>query len=111
DNREEFRNSADLILLLISSDFTASNHCNKEMQHALKRYAEEETIVVSVLLRPVQTGNAPFTRIRILPENGVPITIWEDLDKACENISTSINEIILRLIRRFLTSQKTEEKW
>src|SRR6266487_2068661 len=108
---EIFLNSADLILLLISANFTASSHCNKEMQYALERYNRKEAMVVSVLLRPVYVKDAPFTRLRILPENELPITKWDDEDEAYVNISTSINEIILRLIRRFLISQKTEEKW
>src|ERR1700694_3869555 len=44
--------SADIILLLISENFAASEHCNKIMKRALERYGNRETDVASILLKP-----------------------------------------------------------
>src|SRR5690606_37841200 len=44
---------ADIILLLISSDFIASNYCYEiEMANALERHGRGEAIVIPVILRP-----------------------------------------------------------
>src|ERR1051326_8199513 len=53
--------SADLILLLISPDFLASDYCyQREMQKALERHAKGETRVVPILLRPTYWEDAPI---------------------------------------------------
>ena len=59
--------SANLFLLLVSPDFIAADQCEKEMQHALKRYAQKNASVVPVYLRPTYLGhlnNAPFAHIQ-----------------------------------------------
>src|SRR5438445_13146510 len=47
-------NNAEIILLLISSDFIASEYCyGSEMKRALERHKRREARVIPVLLRPL----------------------------------------------------------
>src|SRR5256885_1566093 len=47
-------NAADIILLLVSVDFIASDYCySSEMKCALERYANGEARVIPILLRSV----------------------------------------------------------
>jgi len=61
-------NSADIIILLISPDFMASEYCyNKEMQRALERHAEGSCLVIPILLRPTHWEREPFGKLQLLP--------------------------------------------
>jgi hypothetical protein len=55
--------SADIILLLISPDFLASNYCfDIEMKIALDRHEKKQAIVVPIILRPVDWHSSPFRK-------------------------------------------------
>src|SRR6266849_8210214 len=52
---------ADIILLLVSSDFIASKYCwNKEVQAALQRHRVGTVRVIPIILRPVRWQNTPL---------------------------------------------------
>jgi tetratricopeptide (TPR) repeat protein len=98
---DEQLKSADLILLLISSDFLHSKYCYEvEMQEALRRQAAREAVVVPVILRPVDWESAPFGKLQALPSKGKPITTWENQDTAF----TDVVQGIRRLVDDLLTS-------
>jgi internalin A len=62
---------ADLILLLISSDFIASDYAyGKEMMCALERHRAGSAIVVPVIIRDVDWHSAPFAKLQALPADG-----------------------------------------
>src|SRR5438046_426041 len=61
-------NTASLILLLISSDFLASDYCyGVEMQYALERQHAGIAHVIPILLRPVDWQGTPFYHLQYLP--------------------------------------------
>jgi internalin A len=64
---------ADLVLLLISRDFIASDYCQKEMQIALGREAVGQTRVVPIILRPCAWRRLPVQANHALPREGNPI--------------------------------------
>jgi hypothetical protein len=67
--------TADIILLLISSDFLASDYCwDIEIQRAMQRHEKKTAVVIPVLLRPCDTGNADFMKLQGLPKNFKPVT-------------------------------------
>ena len=70
--------TADLILLLISPHFMASNYCyGKEMQSALERHKTGTCRVIPILLRPTYYWKeAPFGFIQMLPTDARPIASW-----------------------------------
>jgi hypothetical protein len=60
--------SADVILLLISSDFLASNYCwGVEMERALQRHETGSVCVIPIILRSVEWAHAPIAKLQALP--------------------------------------------
>ena len=101
-------NTANLILLLISSDFMNSDYCyGKEMQRALERHREGTCRVIPILLRPTYWEGAPFSSLQLLPTDARPITRWPDRDEAFQDVVTEIS----RTIKDLLPSLKTKENW
>jgi hypothetical protein len=93
--------SADLILLLISPDFLASEYCyDVEMKRAIERYEQGSAITIPILLRPTYTKNMPFASLQMLPSNGLPISKWPDPDDAFLDILQAIEPIIANLQSR-----------
>lgn len=88
-------NSADVILLLISSDFLASDYCyDVEMTRAMQRHNAEEACVIPIILRPVEWEKTPFRKLQALPKDGKPVTRWKDQDEAFLNIAKGIRKAI-----------------
>ena len=76
-------NTARIILLLISSDFIASDYCYEiEMQRALERHEKREAVVIPVILRSCNWQDTPFGKLQALPKDGKAITSWPDRDEA-----------------------------
>src|SRR5947209_1680787 len=73
-------NAAQIILLLVSPDFMASDSCYSEMKRAMERYEVGEAVVIPVLLRSVRWDGAPFSKLPILPTNGKPVDTWHNRD-------------------------------
>ena len=64
-----------IILLLISSDFIASNYCYEaEMERALELHESGKARVIPVILRPCDWQSLPFVKFQALPVNGKAIT-------------------------------------
>ena len=73
----------DIILLLVSSDFLASEYCyEREMAQAMQRHEADEAIVVPVILRACDWHGAPFGKLQAVPTDGKPITQFPDRDQA-----------------------------
>ncbi|MBS0205465.1 MAG: toll/interleukin-1 receptor domain-containing protein [Planctomycetes bacterium] len=92
---DENLNRADLILLLISSDFLASDYCYKlEMTQALKRHNAGTARVIPVILRPCDWRSAQFAALNALPDSGEAVTSWENEDAAFANIAAGIRRAV-----------------
>jgi hypothetical protein len=64
----EHLNCAQIILLLISDDFMASDFCYSiEMTSAIDRHDANQARVIPIILRPVDWTGAPFEKIQALP--------------------------------------------
>lgn len=88
-------NTAALILLLVSSDFLASDSCyGTEMQRALQRHAAQEAQVIPVLLRSCVWQNAPFGMLEVLPTGATPITMWHDRDAAWTDVVMGLRQAL-----------------
>src|SRR5215472_8171762 len=87
--------TASLILLLISSDFLASDYCyGIEMKRALSRHKANKARVIPLLLRPVSWEGAPFEYLEALPTDAKPVTEWSNQDAAFRDIATGIRRSI-----------------
>ena len=85
---------ADLILLLISADFIASDYCwDVEMKRALDRAEQGATVIVPIIVRTCLWKAAPFAHLQALPENGKAVTTAtarSARDKAWTKVAESI---------------------
>ena len=91
---------ADIILLLISADFIASDYCFKvEMKKAITRHERGDAVVIPILLKPCDWKDLPFSKIQALPQNGKHITSkhWKDDDHALTEIAQSVRGIVEKL--------------
>ena len=83
--------TADVILLLISPDFIASDYCyEREMRRALDRHQRGDARVIPVILRPCDWHDLPFGKLLATPKDGRPITKWPNLDEAFQDVVSAI---------------------
>ncbi len=102
---EEWKNSiddhlesADIILLLISSDFMASDYCyDVELERAMKRHELKDARVIPVILRSVDWHDATFGKLAALPTDGKSITEWPNKDLAFTDVVKGIKGVIKSL--------------
>jgi tetratricopeptide (TPR) repeat protein len=86
--------SADIILLLVSSDFLASNYCyDIEVTTAMERHEAKEARVIPIILRPCDWNTAPFGKLQALPKDVIPVRKWSDQDEAFLDIAKGIRRV------------------
>jgi TIR domain len=91
-------NSADVILLLVSPDFIASEYCyEREMSRALRRHSAGEARVIPVILHPCDWHDLPFGKLLAAPTDGRPISKWPNIDEAFLNVVNSIKTALREL--------------
>lgn len=94
---DEHIRSDDIILLLISPDFIASDYCyDTEMRVAMERHNSGDAVVIPVIIRPCDWSEAPFGKLLAVPTDGYPVTLWSDQDSALLNVVDSIKKVINR---------------
>jgi NACHT domain/TIR domain len=74
----EHLDQAQVIVFLLSPDFFASDECMALIERALAGKAR----VIPLLLRPSAWQQSPLAPLTYLPSNGLPVTSWDDPDKA-----------------------------
>jgi len=90
--------SADLILLLISADFIASDYCyDIELTRAMERHLSGEARVVPIVLRPVYWKGAPFGKLQALPTDARAVTMYPNRDEAFTIITEGLAEAAAQL--------------
>ncbi len=86
--------AADLILLLVSADFLASDYCyDIELKRALAMHDAGEAVVVPIILRPCDWHSAPFGKLQVLPRDGKPITSYQNIDEAFVETARELRRI------------------
>jgi CHASE2 domain-containing sensor protein len=89
---------AQIILLLISSDFLDSKFCKgSELKEAMLRHEQGKASVIPIILRPVYLQGTPFSNLQMLPKNQKPVTRWEDRDEAFTEVVIGLREIIEKI--------------
>ncbi len=102
ENAEEIYdhlNAADIILLLISADFLASESLyENEVERALERREKEGTWVIPILLRSVDGWKEmDFGKLQPLPRDRRPVNQWKDEDDAFAHIAGEIRRVVQEL--------------
>jgi len=88
---------AELIALLVSPDFLASDYCYEvEMETAVARHGRSEARVIPIIARECQWHGAPFGRLVALPTDGKPIMSmhWPDKDAAWTIVAKGIEAAV-----------------
>ncbi|MCI0691348.1 TIR domain-containing protein [candidate division KSB1 bacterium] len=86
---------ADIILLLVSADFIASDYCYEiEMKRALERHEKDEARVIPVIVRDCNWHKAPFAKLQALPKAGKAVKKWADKDSAWRNVAEGIERVV-----------------
>jgi hypothetical protein len=87
--------AADIILLLISQDFIASDFIwSKELKTAMERHENGSARVIPVILRECDWQNLPFGKLVALPTDGQPVDSFPNKDAAYTQIAKSINRVV-----------------
>lgn len=87
--------TADIILLLISADFLASDYCyDIEVTQAMKQHEEGISVVIPIMLRSCDSTGASFMKLQGLPINLIPVTKWKDRDEAFTDIAVGLRAIV-----------------
>jgi hypothetical protein len=87
--------SADLILLLVSADFLASDYCfGVEMEKALVGLKRGDVKVVPVLLKPCLWEESRFSELQIIPRDAKAVTSWTSVDDALKDVASEIRKIV-----------------
>jgi hypothetical protein len=92
--------TADIILLLISSEFFASDYnWNIVLERAKERHKARTARVIPVLLRRVDNWKVAFGNLKLkaLPEREKPVTDWRPYDNAFESIAKGIRDLVEEL--------------
>jgi hypothetical protein len=92
--------SAQIILLLVSADFIASDYCfDREMKRAMERHRAVKARVIPVILRAVDLDGMPFNQLQSLPRDRIPVTSWRNQDEAFTDIAKGIRAVVEEIIR------------
>jgi TIR domain-containing protein len=83
--------SDEIILLLVSPDFLASDYCyDREMVRAVERHDAGEAIVIPVILRPCDWHGAPFGKLQAVPKDGKAVTLMPNTDAALLEVAQAV---------------------
>ena len=99
--------TADLILLLLSSDFFASDYCSEiEAPIALERHKANAAKTIPIVLRPVMWRQSPLAALQALPTDARPVTSWDSTDSAFVNVCEGIVSSLLASKTSALTARQ-----
>jgi len=91
--------TADIILLLVTSDFLGSDYVyEKEIRTAIERYERHEALVIAIIVRPALWQDTPLNKFQLLPKDAKPITRWPDRDEAWLNVTEGIQKAVEELL-------------
>ncbi len=87
--------TAQIILLLISPWFMASEYCyDEQMKRAMERHDSGNARVIPIILKPIDWQDTPFRKLQVLPKDGKPITTWNNQDEAFLNVVQELRRVI-----------------
>jgi CheY-like chemotaxis protein len=94
---------ADIVLLLVSNNFLASDYCyDVEMKRALARHEKGEARTVPVIIGACDWELADFAQMNIqaLPKDAKPVETWPIRNEAWTDIAKGIRKVATELAAR-----------
>ncbi|MHC0066526.1 GUN4 domain-containing protein [Nostoc sp. UIC 10890] len=104
-------NTADIILLLVSSYFIDSDYCwDVEVKNAIERHHTGKACVIPVILRSVDWNGAPFGKLQALPKNAEPVESrnWHNQHEAFTDVARGIRAVAEKLRDKRRQKQEAE---
>ncbi|WP_437855087.1 SIR2 family protein [Sorangium sp. So ce363] len=89
--------AADLILLLVSASYLASEQGDAQVARAMERRAAGQAVVVPILLRPCDWETTRFAELQAVPRDKKPVTKWPDEDEAFLQVVREIRAVVTKL--------------
>ena len=89
--------AADIVLLLVSADFLASDYIyDIELKRAMERHEAGTATVIPVILRPCLWQHGDFAKLQALPRDGEPVTSskWPGQDAALNSVAEGIARLV-----------------
>ncbi len=84
--------NSDIILLLVSANFIATDYCyDEEMTAAIALHEQDKAQVIPIMLSPFDFEDMPFAKLNFLPEKAKPISNY------LNNHHQAYTEIVLAL--------------
>lgn len=103
---EQNLKTAQLILLLLSANFLASEDFHLFEKQVIALYKARKAHVIPLLLRPVDYRDTALNQLQILPRNQKPIVKWGDRDEAFQAVAAEIRQVIQTLEQQFIPEQE-----
>jgi internalin A len=92
---DEALNEADIVILLVSADFLASDYCNDvELPRALERQADGVCRVIPVIVRDARWQLSPIAKLQALPTDGKAVVTWPNVDTAWRVVAEGIEGVV-----------------
>lgn len=92
---ENFIQTADIVLLMVSPDFLSSEDIwMYQMEQIMQRFNASQCVVVPVLLRVCDYQSTIFGGLQCLPRNGKAVKTWADKDEALLAVQTELKKVI-----------------
>lgn len=109
---DEHLEASEVVLLLISSDFVASNYCYEiEAGRALARHNSGDAIVIPIMARYVDIEGLPIADLQVVPGPNKPlvgtaITIDKAFADVCARIRSVIEQVYMHRLGRLSGASK-----
>ncbi|MCC5599999.1 toll/interleukin-1 receptor domain-containing protein [Nostoc favosum] len=88
--------SSQIILLLVSANFIASDYCwDVEVKRAMERHESKEARVIPTILDFVDWQSAPFGKLQALPEGGRAVKKWGSRDAAFLSVALRLSQFAI----------------
>ncbi len=91
---EKHLKAAQIILLLISANYIASDDFDDIVAQSMKRLNAGNARIIPVILRPVDWRIPQFAGLTALPANGKAITSWSNREDAFFAVAQGIREVV-----------------
>jgi replicative DNA helicase len=100
---------ADIIILLVSPSFVASEYCySQEMLKAVDLHESKKAVTIPVFVRPCLFESLPFSKIQGLPKDAKPITTWSIQDEGWIDVIKGVQSACHSILESKARSERKE---
>lgn len=90
---EQHLSEADVLLLLVSQDFLASEACRKELKYGIENCDQVRT--VPIILKPCAWKDSKISGLQAIPKDAKPISSWRDRDEAWLDVYERLKDVLM----------------